>query len=88
MVTKGEGSGRGLNWEFEISRCKLIYIEWIKNKVLLGSTGNYIQYPVRKHSGKEYEKECICVCVCVCVTESLCCRAVINIVIQLYFNKI
>ena len=29
------------------------------------STGNYIQYPVIKHNGKEYEKECVCVCVCV-----------------------
>ena len=35
-----------------------IYIEWI-NKVLLCSTGNYIQYPVINHNGKEYEKECI-----------------------------
>ena len=31
----------------------------IKNKVLLFSTGNYIQYPVIKHNGKEYEKEYI-----------------------------
>ena len=38
------------------------YIEWINNKVLLYSTGNYIQYPVINHSGKEYEKECIYVC--------------------------
>ena len=30
-----------------------------KHKVLLHSTGNYIQYPVRNHNGKEYEKECI-----------------------------
>ena len=29
------------------------------NKVLLYSTGNYIQYPVINHNGKEYEKECI-----------------------------
>ena len=29
------------------------------NKVLLNSTGTYIQYPVINHSGKEYEKECI-----------------------------
>ena len=35
-----------------------IYIEWI-NKVLLCSTGNYIQYPVINHNGKEYEKEFI-----------------------------
>ena len=26
------------------------------NKVLLYSTGNYIQYPVINHNGKEYEK--------------------------------
>ena len=30
-----------------------------KNKVLLYSTGNYIQYPVINHNGKEYEKEYI-----------------------------
>ena len=53
---------RGFDWEFEISRCKLVYIEWINNKVLLCSTGSYIQYPVVNHSGKEYEKECIYVC--------------------------
>ena len=28
-------------------------IEWIENKALLYSTGNYIQYPVIKHNGKE-----------------------------------
>lgn len=27
--------------EFGISRCKLSYIGWINNKVLLDSTGNY-----------------------------------------------
>ena len=59
MVAKGEGDGRGLDWEFGISRCKVVYIEWINNKVLLYSTGNYIQYPVINHNGKEYEKECI-----------------------------
>ena len=32
------------------------YIEWIKNKVLQYSTGNYIQYPVVNHNGKELEK--------------------------------
>ena len=32
-----------------------IYVEWI-NKVLLYSTGNYIQYPMINHNGKEYEK--------------------------------
>ena len=45
MVAKGVGGGGGKDWEFGISRCKLVYIGWI-NKVLLYSTGNYIQYPV------------------------------------------
>ena len=42
----------------------------INNKVLLYSTGNYIQYPVIDHNGKEYEKRMyvyVCVCVCVCI---------------------
>ena len=54
----GEGGG-GKDWEAGISRCKLVYIGWINNKVLLYSTGNYIQYPVINHNGKEYEKEYI-----------------------------
>ena len=36
------GRRRGKDWEFGISRYKLLYIEWINNKVLLYSTGNYI----------------------------------------------
>ena len=51
---QGEGSGGGKNWWFEISRCKLVYTEYINNKVLLCSTGNYIQYPRINHNGKEY----------------------------------
>ena len=35
---------RRMDWESGISRYKLLYIEWI-NKVLLYSSGNYIQYP-------------------------------------------
>ena len=53
MVAKGEEGEGGLDWEFGISRCKLLYIEWINSKVLLYSTGNYIQYPVISHNGKE-----------------------------------
>ena len=30
----GEGWG-GKDWEFRISRCKLLYIGWINNKVIL-----------------------------------------------------
>ena len=52
VVAKGEGGGRGVDWVFAISRCKLLHLEWI-NKVLLYSTGNYIQYPVINYNGKE-----------------------------------
>ena len=34
----------------------------ISNKVLLYSTGNYIQHPVTNYYGKEYEEECIYTC--------------------------
>ena len=51
----GRGWG-GKDWEFGISRCKLLYIGWINNNALLYNTGNYIQYPVINHNGKEYEK--------------------------------
>jgi len=46
-----------MDWEFGVIRCKLLCIERINNKVLLYSTGNYIQYPVVKCNEKEYEKE-------------------------------
>ena len=52
LVAKGEVGRGGKDWGFGISRCKLVYIGWINNKVLLYSTGNYIQYPVIKHDGK------------------------------------
>ena len=46
-----------MDWKFEVGKCKLSYIEWISNKVLLYSTGNYIQFPGIKHNGKKYKKE-------------------------------
>ena len=68
------GSGGGVTWEFGVSRCKVLHIEWINNKALLHSTGNYIQYPEINHNGKEYKKECVYIC----ITASLCCTAEIN----------
>ena len=47
----------GMDREFGISRFKLLYTEWINNKVPLYSTGNCIQYPVINHNGKESGKE-------------------------------
>ena len=54
---KGVGERRGINQDFGIRRYKLLYIKQINKKVLLYSTGNYIQYPVINHNGKEYEKD-------------------------------
>ena len=48
-----------MDWEFGVSRCKLLHLEWINNKALLYTTGNYIQYPGINHNGKEYKNECI-----------------------------
>ena len=44
-----------------VSRWKLLHLEWTNNKVLLDSTGNYIQYPVITHNGKEYLKKKVCI---------------------------
>ena len=57
-----------MDWEFGFSRCELLHIGWINNKVLLYSTENYIQNPVINHNEKEY----------ICITESLCYTAEIN----------
>ena len=54
-MAREEGSGGGMDWEFGVSRCKFMY-RMDKYNVLLCSTGNYIQYPVINHNGKEYEK--------------------------------
>ena len=51
--------GRGKNWGFGTSRCKLLYVWCINNRVLLYSSGNYIQYPVVNQNGNKYKEECI-----------------------------
>ena len=53
---QGVGDEGGKDWEFGISRCQLLYIEWINHKVLLYSTGTHVQYPVINPNGKEYER--------------------------------
>ena len=75
MVAKGEGFGGGMEREVGVSGCKLVYMEWINNKVLLYSTGNYIQYPMTTHNGKEYKKKNVYIR----ITESPCCTEEINI---------
>ena len=48
-----------MDWEYGVSRCKLLPIEWVNNKVILYSTGKYIQDPVINYNGKEYKRKCI-----------------------------
>ena len=50
--------------EVGVSRCKLLYVEWINSKVPLYTTDNHIQHPMINHNGKEYKKN-LHVCVCV-----------------------
>ena len=33
----------GMDWEFGVSRCKLLHLKWISSEVLLYSTGTHIQ---------------------------------------------
>ena len=74
LVAKGEEVEGRVEWKAGVSRCKLLYTEWINNKVLLYSTENYIQYPMINSNWKEYIQNNVHIC----ITESLCYIAVIN----------
>ena len=45
-----------MDFEFRVSRCKLLWRERINNKVKLDSTGNYIPCPVINRNGRELKK--------------------------------
>ena len=78
VVAQGREGKGGKEWECGISRTSLLQRRRINNKVLLYSTGNYIQYPMRNHNGKEY----------ICVQLShFTVKKKYNIVNQLYFNS-
>ena len=57
-----------MDWEFGVSRCKLLHLGWISIEVLLYCLGNYIQSPVMEHDGRYYEKKNVYGC----ITGSLC----------------
>ena len=51
-----------MDWEFGVGRCKLLHLEWINDKVLLYSTGDYIQSLGINHKRKTIcfkKKKCI-----------------------------
>ena len=49
-LDKGEEGGEGMEWDFGISRCKLVYTGWMKNKAVLQSTVNSIQHLEINHN--------------------------------------
>ena len=48
VVAKVEGEG-WVDWEFGLSRCKQLHLEWISNGILLHSTENYVWSLVIEH---------------------------------------
>ena len=69
-----------MKWETGVSSCKLLYIEWIINKVLLYGTKNYIQQPMINHNGKEFLRKNVYIDIYIyeCIAESLCSISIIN----------
>lgn len=68
------GPGRNeLGWEFGTNRCKLLYIEYINNMILLYSSGKYFNYVINHNEKEEkYEqnlwmKRFLRVCKCKCI---------------------
>ena len=49
---QGVGGGSQMDWDFGISRCKLLHSEWVSNEVLLYNTGIYIQSLGIDHDGR------------------------------------
>ena len=42
VVAKGAGAGSGMDEVLGVNRSRLLPSEWISNKILLCSTGNYV----------------------------------------------
>ena len=59
VVAKEELRWVWKDWEFVVSRCKLLHIQWINSEVLQYSAGSNTQYPGVNYKGKEYKKEWI-----------------------------
>ena len=84
-VDKGEGRGRGMDWEFGIGKFKLLYTEWIHSKVLLHSSRKSIQFTVINHNGKNIFFKCV---IYMCITKSFCCTAEIDTTLRINYITI
>ena len=64
LFAKGEGFREWSEWEVGVNRPKLLYIEWINNRVPLYSAKNHMQYhminhkSILKHNIKNKPKDC------------------------------
>ena len=68
-------------WGVGVSRCKLLFVKRINNKVLLCSTGNCIQYPypMANHNGEEYYKGmCVSVYIYTCIYTYICMTEIVR----------
>ena len=69
-----------MDWEFGISRCKLVLY---RMGIQQDPTGNYIQYVVINHNGKAYVKEYIYIYMYICVYIYVC----VHVYIYIYISK-
>ena len=68
-ICQGGREGSGMDWEFGMSRCKILHLEWISSETLLYSTRNYIQSVAMEQDEGWCEKKNVY------ITVSLCCTA-------------
>ena len=59
--TCGCQGGGEREWKLGVGRHKLLHLEWISNKVLLYSTGNYIQFPGTDHDEDNIKQYVFCI---------------------------
>ena len=61
----GDGGDSGMDWEFGVSGCKLLHLEWISNETLLmperwyrnpGSCSRSLKNELHEHTGSKQAK--------------------------------
>ena len=85
VVAIWQESWGGEDREFGIIRSKEIYRGLIKNKVLMYSTRNCIQYSLMNCNEKNKKKNMY---FCMCVTESFCCATELNATLKISLTSI
>ena len=82
MDSKREGVGGGMDWEFRISNCKLLY------RVDVQQSPNVKQKTIFSILRKTIMEKNIFKNVCICVTESLSCTAEINTTLCINYTSV